>query len=141
MQDLDIRGVVNILGAEQSGFIAEIGYETYYRILNEALLELQAENPNMPIHNEEVVSHECLIESDFEVMIPDTYVENISERIKLYRELDNMKETSEIENFESGLRDRFGPVPKPLKDLLKIVEIRLMCVEIGAERLIVKEGD
>lgn len=140
MQDLDIRGVGNILGAEQSGFIAEIGYETYYRILNEALLELQAENPDMPIHNEEVVSHECLIESDFEVMIPDTYVENISERIKLYRELDNMKETSEIENFESGLRDRFGPVPKPLKDLLKIVEIRPMCVEIGAERLIVKEG-
>ncbi len=140
MQDLDIRGAGNMLGAEQSGFIAEIGYETYYRILNEALLELRAENPDMPVHNEEVVSHECLIESDFEVMIPDTYVENISERIKLYRELDNMKERDEIENFENGLRDRFGPVPKPLKDLLKIVEIRPMCVEIGAERLIVKEG-
>lgn len=103
MQDLDIRGAGNILGAEQSGFIAEIGYETYQRILNEALLELREEEfPGMetpPTEQKQAYVADCVIESDFEVLIPDTYVENISERIRLYRELDNIPDEAGLEKF------------------------------------------
>lgn len=106
MQDLDIRGAGNILGAEQSGFIAEIGYETYQRILNEALLELAGrEFPDLHTGEsntrKEYVT-DCVIESDFAVLIPESYVENVSERIKLYRELDNISEDSELEKFIPG---------------------------------------
>jgi transcription-repair coupling factor (superfamily II helicase) len=144
MQDLDIRGAGNILGAEQSGFIAEIGYETYQRILNEALLELRKEEfPewNMDRNGEKLpYVTDCVIESDFEVLIPDDYVENISERIRLYRELDNVIDESGLEKFTKELTDRFGELPKQVIGLLEIVRSRRYCVALGVERLLVKNG-
>ena len=144
MQDLDIRGAGNILGAEQSGFIAEIGYETYQRILNEALLELREEEfpeamTEQAEQNQEFVA-ECVIESDFEVLIPDTYVENISERVRLYRELDNISDEAGLERFASKLTDRFGALPPQVEGLLEIVRSRRYCMELGIERLLVKNG-
>lgn len=144
MQDLDIRGAGNILGAEQSGFIAEIGYETYQRILNEALLELREEEfPDLHTgesntRNEYVT--DCVIESDFAVLIPESYVENVSERIKLYRELDNISEDGELEEFARALHDRFGELPPQVKGLMEIVRVRRRCVAMGVERLFVKNG-
>lgn len=144
MQDLDIRGAGNILGAEQSGFIAEIGYETYQRILNEALLELREEEfPDaggaVETERREFVA-DCVIESDFEALIPDTYVENISERIRLYRELDNITEDADIEKFGVALKDRFGELPPQVTGLMEIVRIRRLCFAMGVERLLVKNG-
>lgn len=144
MQDLDIRGAGNILGAEQSGFIAEIGYETYQRILNEALLELREEEfPQMEVPvsaTRQGFVTDCVIESDFEALIPDTYVENISERVRLYRELDNINEEKELDKFEKELKDRFGEIPAPLNGLMEIVRIRRCCMEMGVERLLVRNG-
>ena len=144
MQDLDIRGAGNILGAEQSGFIAEIGYETYQRILNEALLELREEEfPDMmedtTEQKQEFVT-DCVIESDFEALIPDTYVENISERIRLYRELDNITDEPGLEKFAKELCDRFGELPRQVEGLMEIVRTRRYCLELGVERLLVKNG-
>lgn len=144
MQDLDIRGAGNILGAEQSGFIAEIGYETYQRILNEALLELREEEfPEMKEDSDSVKKEyvsDCVIESDFEVLIPDNYVENVSERIRLYRELDNMNDESGLEKFARELTDRFGPLPPQVEGLMEIVRVRKCCMELGIERLLTKNG-
>lgn len=144
MQDLDIRGAGNILGAEQSGFIAEIGYETYQRILNEALLELRDEEfpqleTDMPDKCQGYVA-DCVIESDFEALIPDTYVENISERIRLYRELDNISGEPELEKFEKELKDRFGEIPMQVAGLMEVVRVRRCCMAMGVERLLVKNG-
>lgn len=144
MQDLDIRGAGNILGAEQSGFISEIGYETYQRILNEALLELREEEfPGLesgkPENRKEYVT-DCVIETDFEVLIPETYVENISERIKLYRELDTISGDNGLEVFARALQDRFGEIPRAVKGLMEIVRVRRRCVALGIERLLVKNG-
>ena len=145
MQDLDIRGAGNILGAEQSGFIAEIGYETYQRILNEALLELRDEEfpalqaeGGVDLRKEFVV--DCVIESDFEVLIPETYVENISERVRLYRELDNINDPAGLDKFEKEMRDRFGDIPPQVRGLMEIVRIRKCCLDMGVERLLVKNG-
>lgn len=144
MQDLDIRGAGNILGAEQSGFITEIGYETYQKILNEALLELREEEyPQLETEASDKCRgfiSDCVIESDFETLIPDTYVENISERIRLYRELDNIGEEQELEKFGKELRDRFGEIPVPVSGLMEIVRIRGCCLDMGVERLFVKNG-
>lgn len=144
MQDLDIRGAGNILGAEQSGFISEIGYETYQRILNEALLELREEEfPELTTGRESIDQKyvtECSIETDFEILIPETYVENVSERIRLYRELDNMEEEKQLEKFEKELEDRFGELPVPVKGLIEIVKIRKKCQVLGIERVLVKNG-
>lgn len=144
MQDLDIRGAGNILGAEQSGFISEIGYETYQRILNEALLELRDEEfPALQVagadERKEFVA-ECVIESDFEVLIPETYVENISERVRLYRELDNISTEEELEKFGKKLQDRFGVIPPQVKGLMEIVRIRRWSMALGVERLLMKNG-
>lgn len=144
MQDLDIRGAGNILGAEQSGFIAEIGYETYQRILNEALLELREEEfPEMEVdvvgQKQEFVA-DCVIESDFEALIPDAYVENISERIRLYRELDNITDEGGLEKFAKELIDRFGELPPSVEGLMEIVRTRRYCLDLGVERLLAKNG-
>lgn len=144
MQDLDIRGAGNILGAEQSGFIAEIGYETYQRILNEALLELRDEEfPELEAEDASVRKGfvtDCVIESDFEALIPDDYVENISERVRLYRELDNITEESKLDVFAKELRDRFGEIPTAVSGLMEIVRVRRCCMDMGVERLLVKNG-
>ncbi len=144
MQDLDIRGAGNILGAEQSGFISEIGYETYQRILNEALLELRDEEfPALQVagtaERKDFVA-ECVIESDFEVLIPESYVENISERVRLYRELDNISTEEELEVFGKKLKDRFGKIPVQVRGLMEVVRMRRWSMALGVERLLMKNG-
>lgn len=144
MQDLDIRGAGNILGAEQSGFISEIGYETYQRILNEALLELREEEfPDLETSatdSRQDYITDCVIETDFEILIPETYVENISERVRLYRELDNISDEKSLDKFAEALEDRFGAIPPPVKGLMEIVRIRKWCMAMAVERLLVKNG-
>lgn len=147
MQDLDIRGAGNILGAEQSGFIAEIGYETYQRILNEAIRELRTEEfPELEVENQSesdnslLYLHDCVVETDLEVHIPEYYVENTSERVKLYRELDSMRSENELKSFAERLVDRFGAIPEPCENMMNIVRIRWMCGAMGVERLLLRNG-
>jgi len=142
MQDLDIRGAGNLLGGEQSGFIADIGYETYQRILEEALLELrESEFPELikeqapqTSENIQFVS-DCQIETDIDVRLPDDYITNIAERMDLYRELDNIKEFSKLEEFHKNLEDRFGALPHEALSLLNIVRIRINALQLGIEKL------
>lgn len=143
MQDLDIRGAGNMLGAEQSGFIADLGYETYQRILNEAVHELKDEE-FADLYAEEMVQKdaayvtECQVETDLELMFPAFYIENVSERISLYRELDNMKDVADLEAFEQRLVDRFGEIPEVSQDLLLIVRLRRLAIKYGIEKLVLK---
>ena len=144
MQDLDIRGAGNILGGEQSGFIAEIGYEAYQRILNEAVLELKEEEfPELQQGEQGEPSAfvaDCVIDTDFELLIPDDYVENVSERIRLYRELDNISDEEALRRFEIELQDRFGKIPSQVAGLMEVVRVRRRCLDLGVERLTVKNG-
>ncbi|MBS5488292.1 transcription-repair coupling factor [Parabacteroides merdae] len=148
MQDLDIRGAGNMLGAEQSGFIADLGYETYQKILEEAVDELKAEEfadlysnatENRPDTGSEYV-RETYIESDLELMFPPTYIPNDSERVSLYRELDKMEEERDILAFTERLKDRFGKVPKEGKELIRVVRLRRMAKMLGMEKVILKKG-
>lgn len=148
MQDLDIRGAGNMLGAEQSGFIADLGYETYQKILEEAVDELKsdefadlytdADDGKRDSGSEYV--RETYIESDLELMFPPTYIPNDSERISLYRELDNMEEERDILAFTERLKDRFGRVPKEGKELIRIVRLRRMAKKLGMEKVVLKKG-
>ena len=148
MQDLDIRGAGNMLGAEQSGFIADLGYETYQKILEEAVDELKAEEfadlytdatEKHPDTGSEYV-RETYIESDLELMFPPTYIPNDSERVSLYRELDKMEEERDILAFTERLKDRFGKVPKEGKELIRIVRLRRMAKQLGMEKVVLKKG-
>ena len=147
MQDLDIRGAGNMLGAEQSGFIADLGYETYQKILEEAVDELKAEEfadlysdatEKRPDTGSEYV-RETYIESDLELMFPPTYIPNDSERVSLYRELDKMEEERDILAFTERLKDRFGQ-PKEGKELIRVVRLRRMAKTLGMEKVILKKG-
>ncbi len=143
MQDLDIRGAGNLLGGEQSGFINEMGYETYQRILDEALTELrQGEYRELFITeaNEDSIKfvNDCHIDTDLEIVIPEYYVENVAERIKLYRELDNISIEKELECFKERLIDRFGEIPKCVNDLMVVVRIRWKAMDLGIEKIILK---
>ena len=148
MQDLDIRGAGNMLGAEQSGFIADLGYETYQKILEEAVDELKSEEfADLYADSDEgkrdsgsEYVRETYIESDLELMFPPTYIPNDSERISLYRELDNMEEEREILAFTERLKDRFGKIPKEGKELIRIVRLRRMAKKLGMEKLVLKKG-
>ena len=148
MQDLDIRGAGNLLGAEQSGFIADIGFETYQKIMNEAIAELRAEGLQVPALSEaeqKVVGRmgfidDAHIEIDVEAGLPDTYVSQQAERLKLYRELDSTKDEAELEAFESRLVDRFGPLPHAARELLNVVRLRWEAIRLGMERVKVKNG-
>ncbi|MCT4648537.1 MAG: transcription-repair coupling factor [Carboxylicivirga sp.] len=146
MQDLDIRGAGDVLGGEQSGFISDIGYETYQRILNEALLELKETEYKDNFENEQdddtptVFVNDCLIETDTELRLPDTYIENVAERMHLYRELDNMEEEDDLVNFENNLTDRFGPIPESGQRLFELVRIRRMAKQLGIEKIIFKNN-
>ena len=146
MQDLDIRGAGDVLGGEQSGFISDIGYETYQRILNEALLELKETEYKDTFENEQddvtptVFVNDCLIETDTELRLPDTYIENVAERMHLYRELDNMEEEDDLVNFENNLTDRFGPIPESGQRLFELVRIRRMAKQLGIEKIIFKNN-
>ncbi len=148
MQDLDIRGAGNLLGAEQSGFIADIGFETYQKIMNEAIAELRAEGLQVPDLGEEeqqVVGRmgfidDAHIDIEVEASLPDDYVSQQAERLKLYRELDSTKDEAALEAFESRLVDRFGPLPRAARELLNVVRLRWEAIRLGMERVKVKNG-
>ncbi len=148
MQDLDIRGAGNLLGAEQSGFIADLGYETYQKILNQAVTELKNDEfAELYSDNEQKGGltdgdfvDDCALESDLEMYFPDTYVPGDSERMLLYRELDNLKTDAELEQYRQRLTDRFGPVPKEGEELMQVVPLRRMGKALGCEKVILKQG-
>jgi transcription-repair coupling factor (superfamily II helicase) len=143
MQDLDIRGSGNLLGGEQSGFIADVGFETYQRILNEALAELREsgqteETDKKPAELIPAYVSDFQIDTDLEVMFPDEYVSNISERIRLYKELNEINNEEELELFTRRLTDRFGPVPEPAAALVDIVRIKWLAMKLGIEKILLK---
>lgn len=139
MRDLDIRGAGNILGAEQSGFISDIGYDTYNKILFEAMEELK-ENEFSSLYPQQQKDYvkECIIETDLEVLIPDKYISNITERFKIYKELDSISNEEELISLQKELRDRFGKIPQQTLDLFDIVRIRKMAKDMAVEKLVVK---
>lgn len=153
LQDLDIRGAGNMLGAEQSGFIADIGFDTYNRILNEAIQELKEnefkevytiedtiKTKEQEIKEDRHFVTDCVIETDMEVHIPDEYISNVTERIKIYREIDALNNESMLNELKQNLVDRFGALPASLIDLLKIVEIRWLAETLGFEKLVLKNN-
>ena len=168
MQDLDIRGAGNLLGGEQSGFIADIGFETYQKILTEAMAELREEEfakagtttlpastgeagaapakgksvafPGMASSQGITYISDCQIETDREAVIPDSYVSSGGEKLRLYRELDSITDEERLARFESELVDRFGDIPTPTHELFDIVRLRWICVRLGFEKAIVKNG-
>ena len=147
MQDLDIRGAGNLLGAEQSGFIADLGYETYQKILAEAVKELKTEeftdllqeDGDTPLAAEEYVS-ECLIESDLELLFPALYVPDGNERILLYRELDSITNDADLRKFHAKMVDRFGRMPRPGEELIRTVSLRHKAKNLGIEKIYLKGG-
>ncbi|MDE7381538.1 MAG: transcription-repair coupling factor [Muribaculaceae bacterium] len=146
MQDLDIRGAGNLLGAEQSGFITDLGYEAYQKILRESVLELKTEEFSESFDDLNDTSSQlefaadCVIESDLELRLPPSYVPQESERISLYQQLDNMTRLDNTEQFREHLRDRFGPLPSVTEELIKVVPLRIMARRLGIERLTLKGG-
>ena len=148
MQDLDIRGAGNLLGAEQSGFMEDLGYETYQKILNQAVTELKNDE-FADIYAEEIADgrqlsgddfvEDCAVESDLEMYFPDTYVPGSSERMLLYRELDNITDDRELDAYRQRLIDRFGPVPHEGEELLQVVPLRRLGKRLGCEKLILKQ--
>jgi transcription-repair coupling factor (superfamily II helicase) len=152
MQDLDIRGSGNLLGGEQSGFIADVGFETYQRILNEAMAELREtdsvsrdsherdeERKNLEKKEKQYVS-DFTIDTDLEIMFPDEYISNIPERIRLYKELNEIENEETLKKFESMLADRFGPIPSTASELLDIVRIKWIAVNLGIEKIVLKNN-
>ena len=140
MQDLDIRGAGNLLGAQQSGFISDMGFETYQKILTEAMEELGYETGNIVRKDKDNFVSDCVIETDSELLIPDTYINIQAEKIRLYKELDSMTSDKEVERFRKEIADRFGPVPEQFSQLMTIVKIRIAAQNLGFEKLIIKNG-
>ena len=142
MQDLDIRGAGNLLGGEQSGFIADMGFETYQRILAEAFIEINSSRTDIEEHPEEDVQFvaDCAVDTDMEIYIPDDYINQATEKIKLYKELDAMKDDDGIDSFLSSLEDRFGPPPEPVKQLSYVVRLRHLAISLGFEKITLKQG-
>ena len=145
MKDLDIRGAGNMLGGEQSGFIADIGFEMYQKILNEAIDELREgefrelfEDRNSDSMTSFV--KDCILETDLEVRIPDDYVNNVAERLSLYQNLDGLTTEEELNTFVTELTDRFGPIPQPVEELILSFRLRWMAQELGIEKLVIKSG-
>ena len=143
MRDLDIRGAGNILGAEQSGFISEIGYDMYHKILNEAIEELKEsdfkELFKQELEEKKEFVKECTIETDLEVMLPDDYVTSISERLLLYKELNDLTTETELDQYRERLIDRFGPIPTATQELILTITLRQQAKEFGIEKLILKQ--
>ncbi len=148
MKDLEIRGAGDLLGGEQSGFINEIGFETYQKILNEAIEELKEDEFKELFNESELTAtkknktfvKDTVIDTDFSLLFPDTYVNNIAERLNLYTELNNTKNESDLATFESKLLDRFGPLPEEAQDLLNSVRIKWVATRIGLEKVVMKNG-
>ncbi len=142
MHDLDIRGAGNLLGGEQSGFMVEIGFEMYQRVLDEAIRELKRtafkELFREEIQRQDDFVQDCTIDTDLEILIPDAYVESITERLSLYTRLDNCKDEKELGEFHEEMKDRFGPIPQQVEDLFITVRCRRLAVELGFERLVLK---
>ncbi|MBP1666465.1 MAG: transcription-repair coupling factor, partial [Bacteroidetes bacterium] len=150
MQDLDIRGSGNLLGGEQSGFIADVGFETYQRILNEALAEIRNSEftgENNAVNETAITSvgekpksyvSDFQIDTDLEIMFPDEYISNIAERIRLYKELNEIQSEESLALFAKNLTDRFGPLPEPAAALLDIVRIKWIAVKLGMEKIFLK---
>ena len=149
MQDLDIRGAGNLLGAEQSGFMEDLGYETYQKILSQAVTELKNDEFN-ELYEDEIKQGEnvsgddfvddCSIESDLEMYLPDPYVPSSSERMLLYRELENIKSDEDLECYRLRLKDRFGEIPQEGEELLQIVPLRRLGRQLGCEKIMLKQG-
>lgn len=145
MKDLDIRGAGNMLGGEQSGFISEIGFEMYQKILNEAIDELRESDFKelFEERNSDSLLHyvkDCILETDLEVRIPDDYVNNVNERLSLYQEMDNLKNEEELIAFGNKLIDRFGPLPRQVNELIVSFKLRWLAQKLGLERLVIKGG-
>ena len=149
MQDLDIRGAGNLLGAEQSGFMEDLGYETYQKILNQAVTELKNDE-FQDLYTEEMAEgkqlsgddfiDDCAVESDLEMYFPDTYVPGSSERMLLYRELDNIENDVQLDTYRKRLEDRFGPIPRQGIELMQVVSLRRLGKHLGCEKLILKQS-
>lgn len=144
MQDLDIRGAGNILGGEQSGFIADLGFETYHRILDEAIYELKHVEFKDVFAEEikkedKVYATDCVFESDLELLFPAEYIESVSERMDLYRRLDDIKTEDKLTAFEKELEDRFGPIPPVAQELISVVRLRWLCMKCGVEKATLKK--
>ncbi len=144
MRDLDIRGAGNMLGGEQSGFMAEIGFEMYQKILDEAIRELKRTSFR-DLFKEEIAMQEdyvqdCTIDTDLEIMIPDDYVESITERLSLYTRLDNCESEKELLDFHTEMADRFGPIPPQVEDLFDTVRVRRLAVDLGFEKLLLRDN-
>lgn len=142
MRDLDIRGAGNLLGGEQSGFMAEIGFETYQKILDEAIRELKRtqfkELFKDEISKQDDFVSDCTIDTDLEILIPDDYVESITERLSLYQRLDDSESEEALSVLYTELQDRFGPVPPPVDDLFETIKCRKLAVELGFEKMTLK---
>jgi transcription-repair coupling factor (superfamily II helicase) len=144
MRDLDIRGAGNLLGGEQSGFMAEIGFEMYQKILDEAIRELKR-SEFKDLFKEEIAKQDdfvqdCTIDTDLEILIPDEYVESITERLSLYQRLDNCETEEELEAIKSELIDRFGALPQQVEDLFITVRCRKLAVDLGFEKMSLKDN-
>lgn len=144
MRDLDIRGAGDLLGAEQSGFIAEIGFEMYQKILDEAIQELK-ESDFEDVFKEEIDEKrkiwvsDCQIDTDLELVIPDRYITNITERLLLYKELDSLEKEEELINYKKRLEDRFGPVPEQTLELINTLRLRMLAKDMGFEKVVLKQ--
>jgi transcription-repair coupling factor (superfamily II helicase) len=144
MRDLDIRGAGNLLGAEQTGFISDLGFDMYHKILDEAVQELKETEFKDLFYRDlvkeaaEAIRVDTTIETDLEILIPDTYVSNISERLGLYSKIDNIKNEAGLEKFIYNLKDRFGPLPEPVKDLTETVRLRWLAEKLGFEKISIK---
>ncbi|MCB0376735.1 MAG: transcription-repair coupling factor, partial [Sinomicrobium sp.] len=144
MKDLEIRGAGDLLGGEQSGFINEMGFETYQKILDEAITELK-ENEFAALYNEHQQGDkkyvkETQLDADFELLFPDDYINNISERLNLYTELSTLETEEALYRFETNIKDRFGPLPVQALDLLNSVRIKWVAAAMGLEKIVLKKG-
>ncbi|HPG54953.1 MAG: Transcription-repair-coupling factor [Bacteroidetes bacterium ADurb.Bin302] len=145
MQDLDIRGAGNILGGEQSGFISDLGYETYHKILDESIHELKHDEfadvfAEEIKEKDNIYATDCVFESDLELLFPSYYVQNISERMDLYRRLDAIKEANALISFEKEMVDRFGEIPEVSQELIQVIRLRWLCMSLGIEKITLKNN-
>ena len=141
MRDLDIRGAGNLLGGEQSGFISEIGFEMYHKILDEAVQELKdTEFAGIfeEVSTERKFVSDCQIDTDMEILLPANYVNSVSERLILYKELDNISTEEKLNEFADKLKDRFGPLPKQAEELLSTIRLRWLAEKLGFEKMLLK---
>lgn len=143
MRDLDIRGAGNLLGAEQTGFINDLGFDTYHKILDDAIQELKETDFKELFASElaekaKLLVQDCVIETDLEILIPDNYVNNTSERLQLYSRLDNIKDEEQLEKFSSEVKDRFGPLPSAVEELINSVRLRWLGEQLGFEKISLK---